>query len=439
MPTQSPQWIAAARLMRRTGFGATGRVVDAVAGSDPAAYIARILSSDPDADPGVKATPMPVLVSPGQPPGKGGSAEARRAYNKELAEQMSTLSAWWLARMVTVQQPVHEKLTLLWHNHFATSARKVRNPTWMAAQNQKLRTLKLGDFRTLAYALLTDAAMLRWLDGQTNTARAANENLAREFLELFALGHGNGYTEADVREGARALTGWVVDRDGQTRVVPKRHDAGSKTVLGVSGDLDAGSFCDVVIGHPNSPSYVAGRLWRQLACDDPPSDAAVGRLVAAYGPGRDLRALTTAVLTDPEFITRPAALDNTPVEWLIGLTRSLQVPVDTPQRTAMLERTLKVLGQQPFYPPSVGGWPRGQAWLSTASAGTRLAAAGGLARAADLTTIEQAAPADRIDAAGYLLAIGAWTDRSAAALRRLVGKPIELITVAANTPEYLTS
>ena len=113
--------------------------------------------------------------------------------------------------MIAVDQPIHEKLTLLWHNHFATSARKVRVAAYMAAQNQKLRTLSLGDFRTLAYAMLTDAAMLRWLDGQSNTAKAANENLSREFMELFALGHGNGYTEADVREGARALTGWVIE------------------------------------------------------------------------------------------------------------------------------------------------------------------------------------------------------------------------------------
>ena len=103
--------------------------------------------------------------------------------------------------MVAVQQPVHEKLTLLWHNHFATSAQKVRTAAQMAAQNQKLRTLSLGDFRMLAYAMLTDAAMLRWLDGQSNTAKAPNENLAREFMELFALGHGNGYTEDDVRAG----------------------------------------------------------------------------------------------------------------------------------------------------------------------------------------------------------------------------------------------
>src|SRR6201999_1981467 len=153
---------------------------------------------------------------------------------QQLSERQDALSDWWLHRMVSVGQPVHEKLTLLWHNHFATSAQKVRVAAHMAAQNQKLRTLSLGDFRSFAYAMLTDAAMLRWLDGQTNTAKAPNENLAREFMELFALGHGNGYTEGDVRAGARALTGWVIGADGRAALTPRRHDAGAKTLFGTA-------------------------------------------------------------------------------------------------------------------------------------------------------------------------------------------------------------
>src|ERR1700741_1480366 len=161
--------------------------------------------------------------------------------------------------MVALPQPVHEKLTLLWHNHFATSAQKVRVAAYMVAQNQKLRTLSLGDFRTLAYTMLTDAAMLRWLDGQRNTAKAANENLAREFMELFALGHGNGYTEDDVRAGARALTGWVIDPDGRPPLTPKRHDTGTKTLFGQTRSFDAAEFCDAVLAQPKSAEYVATR------------------------------------------------------------------------------------------------------------------------------------------------------------------------------------
>ena len=191
---QSTQWVATARMLRRAGFGVSGPEVDAAVSRDWPGYVDAMLSTNPDADPGAIATPMPSLEPP-RAPGKGTTPAARKQYNKQLSEQQGVLSDWWLRRMAAVGQPTHEKLTLLWHNHFATSAQKVRVAAHMAAQNQKLRMLSLGDFRTLAYTMLTDAAMLRWLDGQTNTAKAPNENLARECMELFTLGHGNGYSD----------------------------------------------------------------------------------------------------------------------------------------------------------------------------------------------------------------------------------------------------
>ncbi len=227
--------------------------------------------------------------------------------------------------MIAAELPLHEKLTLLWHNHFATSAQKVRIAAYMAAQNQKLRTLALGDFRTLAYTMLTDAAMLRWLDGQLNTAKAPNENLAREFMELFTLGHNNGYTEDDVRAGARALTGWTIS-DGRAVLVARRRDPTPKTLFGATGDFDAAGFCDAVLARPGSASHVAGRLWQQLVSDEPPSPPALDRIVAAYGPERDLKALTRAILTDDEFTGGRATVVNTPVEWLVGVIRALRVP-----------------------------------------------------------------------------------------------------------------
>jgi uncharacterized protein (DUF1800 family) len=364
---------------------------------------------------------------------------ARKEFNRQLSGQMAELSQWWLRRMVAAQQPNHEKLTLLWHNHFATSAQKVRFAAYMAAQNQKLRSLSLGDFRTLAYAMLTDAAMLRWLDAQTNTAKAPNENLAREFMELFTLGHGNGYTEDDVRQGARALTGWVIRPTGHTMVVPKRHDRTAKTIFGVTGNFDAAGFCDTVLAQPKSPQYVAGRLWQQLASDTQPSPQALDRFVTAYGGHRDLRALTRAILTDDEFINSRAAIVNTPVEWLVGVIRTLRVPVDSPARLKMVNTTLRALGQRPFYPPDVGGWPHGRVWMSTASADVRMRAASQLARAGDLSSVEDAAVDDRIDAVGYLIGVGAWSDRTVAALDPLVRKPAQLVAAAVNTPEYLTA
>jgi uncharacterized protein (DUF1800 family) len=258
-------------------------------------------------------------------------------------------------------------------------------------------------------------------------------------MELFALGHGNGYTEDDVRAGARALTGWIIGADGQASMIPKRHDFTAKTLFGLTRNFDAAGFCDTVLAQPKSAQYVAGHLWQQLASDEPPSPQALDRLVSAYGPGRDLRALTRAILTDHEFTGSRAAVVSTPIEWLVGVMRALQVPIDNPAQRKIADAALRALGQRPFYPPSVGGWPRGRVWLSTASAEARLRAATHLARLGDLSSIESAAPGDRIDAVGYLIGVGAWSDRTANALQPLVRRPPQLVAAAVNTPEYLTS
>ncbi|MBE1546932.1 uncharacterized protein (DUF1800 family) [Mycobacterium sp. OAS707] len=438
MSSQSSRWIATARLLRRAGFGATGPQIDAVANQDWSIYLDQALGLDPDADPGAVATPRPMPVTPDMPDDNAGDA-AFNEFSSTLSDQMTELTSWWVRRMAAVNEPVHEKLTLVWHNHFATSAQKVPAAEWMGHQNQKLRTLKLGDFRTLAYAMLTDAAMLFWLDGVRNSAGAANENLSREFMELFTLGHGNGYTERDVKEGARALTGWFIGPGGKADISPTHHDSTPKTVMGVAGDLDEANFCDIVLGHPKSAQFVATKLWRMLASDTDPSTATLDRLVSAYGQGRDLKALTKAILLDPEFSDRAGTVVNTPIEWLIGVIRSLKAPIDDPDLLDAIVVALTVMGQRPFYPPNVGGWPSGQAWLSTSSISARAWAADKFTKSGDLSVVEQSAQGDRVDAVGYLLGIGAWTDRTAAALKPLVNDPQQLVAAAVNTPEYLTS
>ncbi|MCV7011254.1 DUF1800 domain-containing protein [Mycolicibacterium madagascariense] len=427
-------------MLRRAGFGTTGAQVDAVVAQGAPAYLDGALDLDPDADPGAIATPMPAPVMP-QQVRPGATATEMNDYAQQLFSQMNDLQSWWLRRMAAVHQPIHEKLTLLWHNHFATSADKVGGAQYMAAQNQKLRTLKLGDFRTLAYAMLTDVAMQLWLDGVRNTKAAPNENLSREFMELFTLGHANGYTEVDVKEGARALTGRVVGYTGQTAISDELHDSSTKTVLGVKGDLDEHDFCDIVLNQPTSAPFVASSLWRLLASDDAPSPAALTRLVGAYGPGRDLKALTRAVLLDPEFATCAGTLVNTPVEWLMGAIRSLSIPVDGAQSASDLKlaQVLVVMGQRPFYPPDVGGWPRGSLWLSTTSVAARVWAADKLVTTGDLSSIDEAAKGDRINATGYLIGIGKWSDRTVAALDPLADDPRRLVAAALNSPEYLVS
>lgn len=434
--SQSAQWIAAARLLRRTGFGATGPQIDALAGNDWSSYLDTVLDANPAADAGARATPMPLLADVPQYPTKGTAADKDR-WNALVDNDMLELANWWVQRMVAVKEPIHEKLTLVWHDHFATSATKVRFTKYMGVQNEKLRTLKLGDFRELAYSMLTDAAMLSWLDGKDNVVASPNENLAREFMELFALGHGNGYTEADVREGARALTGWAISPNGQTSVMDGQHDERDKTVLGVTGNLDAGGFCDAVLRHPNSPAFVASKLWRQLASDTTPSGATLNRLIDAYGPGRDLKALTKAVLLDPEFGAGHTI--NTPVEWVVGVIRSLSVSIDSKDAKYTVDELLTGMGQRPMYPPDVAGWPKGRVWVSTGTTAAQCWAANELAKRGDLSIIESAPASDRIDATGYLIGVGAWSDRSANALKPFVSDPAGLFTTAVNTPEYLTS
>ena len=174
MSTQSARWIATARLLRRTGFGTTGPRVDALQGQDVGAYLDGVLGTDPEADPGARATPMPDYPDVPRYPGEKADGAAKDAWNQFVDGQMAELTRWWLRRMVAVQEPIHEKLTLVWHNHFATSALKTRFACYMSAQNRTLRSLKLGDFHTLGYAMLTDAAMLSWLDGKDNVAASVS-------------------------------------------------------------------------------------------------------------------------------------------------------------------------------------------------------------------------------------------------------------------------
>ena len=350
---------------------------------------------------------------------------------------MVSLTSWWLRRMVAVHQPFEEKLTFCWHNHFATSATKVRSARLMGGQNATLRRLGRTDFHTMTQAMLIDPAMLFWLDGEKNTVNGANENLAREFMELFALGHGDGYTEDDVRNGARALTGWRLDPNGAAVLRPGLHDQTSKTVLGVTGNLDQVGFGDAVLARPASAQFVATRTYHQFVSDNDPDSATLSRLVGAYGSGRDLSALMQTMFTDRSFTSSASTLVIGPVEWLVGVVRALGVAVADDAAAKKLLAVLRRLGQLPFYPPDVSGWPSGQAWMSTAAAGTRLQEAAALARTSDLSTVTDAATADRIDAVGYLVGVGRWSDRTVAALKAALGDPPTLVAIAVNSPEYI--
>ena len=242
---------AVRRLLQRLGLGPRRGELDAATTAGFDATLDALTTPGPDA--GAAATPPPVFAPVDRMPKDPASAQA-------LQQQRTQLVGWWLNRMAAADRPFPERMTWFWHGHFATSVQKVRFANLMAIQNASQRRLATGDFRALAQAMAIDPAMLLWLDGGGNRVGKPNENLAREFMELFTLGVGN-YSEEDVRSAARALTGWTVNvATSSATFVPKRHDPGPETVLGTSVN-DTTSLVNGLVGMPVSPRFLATRVW----------------------------------------------------------------------------------------------------------------------------------------------------------------------------------
>ena len=429
---------AVRRLLQRVGLGPRPGELNAAVARGFDATVATLTQPAPSSDPGVAATPVPDFGPPIQRLTKTASLEARQAQRRGQAAQTRQLQVWWLDRMVAVDAPFPERMTWFWHDHFATSITKVRLAQLMSIQNVTQRQLGRGDFRALAYAMLIDPAMLVWLDGGGNRVGRPNENLAREFMELFTLGVGN-YTETDVRQAARALTGWQVNYSTDSPVFRRRaHDAGPETVLGASNNYYATSLVDRILSQPATPRYLAQRIWARYVADTPPDPATLDQLVTAYGPRHDITALVTAVVRSPGFRDPASVLVREPVLWLIAALRALRLPASR-LPPAALAAALTGLGEVPFAPPNVGGWPAGPQWLTTAAALTRLHMGRILANLGDISPISDAAPAARVDAAVALLSLPALTDRIRGALDSLSNDPAALVALAIASPENTVS
>lgn len=433
---------AVRRLYDRLGFSAGGERLAAAQRRGFADGVARLLRPS-GTDAGVTRTPppdLPVLTRPAEG-ADDASRAARKEYRRRRRAQQQAAAWWWLERMAAADQPARERLTWFWHGHFATSMQKVKRAELMLRQNETLRRLGMGDFGSLAQAMVVDPAMLVWLDGNDNTAGAPNENLAREFMELFTLGR-DGYAESDVREGARALTGWTLERDtGRAVLRRRRHDSGAKTVLGRTGEMGAEEFVAAVLEQPGCAPFVTGRLWSRLVSAEPPAPAVRDRLVEAYGAGRDITALLAALVREPAFTDPASGLVKQPVEWLVGLFRALALSpaaLTAEQRKRVLGQ-LRGLGQVPFRPPSVAGWPQGGAWLTGAAALARTNAARLLAGAADLSALGRTSARHRPEAARRLLGVDRWTERTRSALAQVADRPAAVVAVAACSPEYVVS
>ena len=339
------------------------------------------------------------------------------------------LKAWWVYRMLFGPDPLTERLALMWHNHFATSNLKVENLTFMWRQNELFRKLGRGPFGELLSAVVHDPALLVWLDAPSNRKGHPNENLARELMELFSMGVGH-YTEADVKEAARALTGWSVDEETFTEV-PLRHDGGEKTILDQRGPWKGDDLVRLVLEHPATARRLAWRVGELFLGEKALKTADLGALADG------LRARHLDVGWAVETVLRSRAFfadDNLgnrvlgPVEYVIGAARALEL-FEPPSSTLVLAEWCGRLGQDLFYPPNVGGWPGGRSWLTTraligrANYAAALVEGQGVGRPGPMDALALAGRYGARDAAGFFtrLLLGtepapAWRARLAAAV-----------------------
>lgn len=434
---------AVRRVGDRLGFGLAGDALLEAQQRGLTAMLAQYLSRG-DGDAGADQAPppeLPWIPRPKKVAGNKPPEDERKAWRQQMRQQREQLVLWWLDRMVGADDQLRERATWFWHGHFATSIRKVRMATLMLRQNLTLRRLALGHFPPLAQAMIIDPAMLRWLDGNDNTSKAPNENLSREFMELFTLGQGP-YTEEDVKEAARALTGWKVNRaNGSATFRPRLHDAGSKHILGQDSDFDASSFVELVVSQPSCGSFVISRMWFRHVSTIPPAPAAMSRLREAYEQD-GTSSLLQAMVTEPAFREEASSLVKQPVEWAVGLMRALQLrPSQLDEKQARhLAATLRGMGQLPFLPPSVGGWPAGGGWLTTGAALARVQAARLITEQATLPSDAAKIPKrQRVEYVRRLLGVDRFSTRSADAIASVADRLPLAIAVAACAPEYVVS
>lgn len=430
-----------AHLYRRAGFGARPSELDAATPAGYAAAVDALLGGPaPATDPA--STPDPSFVVPFPPPrgsvGRQARSQAERtSFNHQLAQDRMSLEHFWLTRMAQTPSLLAEKMTLYWHGHFATSIQKVRYPTLMYRQNQIFRTQGLGNFDTLTQSVAKDPAMLIWLDAGTDHITHPNENFARELMELFTLGIGN-YTEEDVRQAARCFTGWQVNAStGSFAMPPAQHDNGTKTFLGHTANLGGEDVINIVTRSTAGQRFVAARMWSHFAYPVGPSDKVVDDLLTAFSPKLDITSLLRALFMHPQFLSDQAryGLIKQPIEWAVGAQRALGTTLAS---TAVMA-TLAGLGQIPFAPSNVGGWPQNGYWLSTAAVTTRLAFATTLSHRADLSALVGASAAARPDVAANLLSVGPWSDSTRAGLVKVSSDPVALMALALVSPEYVSN
>jgi uncharacterized protein (DUF1800 family) len=401
----------ARHLLARTGFGGTPAEINALLPLTREQAVDALIASTRTA----ARTPPPEFCAQDDLPGylhkvkdeydaadRLGDKAEREKKKRELGDRKERwgreLKAWWMREMVTTDSPLTERMTLLWHNHFTSSMRTVDDPRLMYEQNVLLRRDALDNFALMLRDINTDPAMFRYLDSDSNVAGRPNENYAREVMELFTLGEGQKYTEMDIKEAARAFTGYKIDPStGRAVMMEGPHDGGWKTILGHKGNYKGD---DVIIWLLTSEEQVAiniGRkFWREFVSDTL-DDKEIYKLSGTFYRAKyDIRKLLRATLLTKEFWdpANRGTLFKSPVEYVVGAVRLLQLPVDD---TYGLVQLADRLGQSIMDPPNVKGWPGSTAWISSESLLSRweiadTLLAGKIGQGQDLGTMMGAGP-----------------------------------------------
>ena len=363
----------ARHLLSRATFGATPAEIRAVEAMDYGTAVDRLLATwHPHA---LTAAPSWINEGPAQLRRMQQEAQAEAKEKKgvdgkplkitrPVQEQARELRNWWVEEMLVTDQPLVERMTLFWHNHFTSSLAKVQFVPALYRQNELFRREALGNFARLLKAVARDPAMLLYLDGVRSVARQPNENFARELLELFTLGEGH-YSEADIKNAARAFTGWSIERDTGSFVNHvQQHDGGEKAFLGQTGHFDGDDIVAILLRQPRTAELVCEKLWREFVSLTP--DAAEIRRLAAIlrSGGYEMKPVLRAMFLSPAFRDsgNRGTLIKSPVDLVVGSVHLLGLPV--PEKTQLV-RMMQGLGQVPFDPPNVKGWAGGESWITT--------------------------------------------------------------------------
>ena len=391
-PITTAQWTpaAAAHLLQRAGFGGRPDEIAALAALPAPEAVRRLVrwQSVPEDfvafdesglhDPGLEPFPAsrPAATNAAKRDGQALGVANKPSGNRRLqpvtntffywlrASKLETqrLAQWWAQRMLVTPRPLQEKMALFWHGHFATSEEKVRDYRKMLRQNMLFRAQGNGSFRSLLIGVAQDPAMLAFLDAGVNVKGAPNENFAREIMEMFTLGEGH-YSERDIREAARAFTGWNA-QGLDFHIDAARHDDGPKQVLGREGRLDGIDVIDVLLAQPAAAEHIAGKLYQYLVRQE--LSPALRRELAAVlrNSGYDISRLLETIFLSRDFYA-PASVATRirpPVELVVSTYRLAglsQIP-GVPDFNAVTES----LGQKLFYPPTVAGWAQGRSWIT---------------------------------------------------------------------------